>query len=128
MNTQQVINPASPQMGQYPNPGATQPGNLVNCNVLLTNEEIILQTRNRQYGMPTKSTPTILETLPAIVGQLLMILCPNAEPIPRIPHMPLRWNVNNPHVRAVDNYSLVDDLSRSPTSMPPLEVLHTYPS
>jgi hypothetical protein len=128
MNTQQVINPAPPQMGQYPNPGATQPGNSVDRSVLLTNEEILLQTRNHQYSMPPESTPTTLETLPATVGQPFMISRPNAEPIPRIPHMPLRRNVHNPHARAAHNYSLVDDLAQSPTAMFVLEVLQTCPS
>jgi hypothetical protein len=62
MNTQQVINPTPPQMGQYPNLGATQPENSVDCSVLLTSEEILLQTCNRQYGMPPDSTPTTSET------------------------------------------------------------------
>jgi hypothetical protein len=62
MNTQQVINPTSPQMGQYATPGATQPRNLVDRSILLTNEEILLQTQNRQYGMPSDSTPTTSET------------------------------------------------------------------
>jgi hypothetical protein len=82
MNTQQVINPAPPKMGQYPNPGATQPVNSVDRSVLLTSEEILLQTRNHQYGMPPESTPTTSKTLPSTIGQPLMIPRPNTEPIP----------------------------------------------
>jgi hypothetical protein len=128
MNTRNMINPTPPQMGKYPNPCATQPGNSVDCSVLLTNEEIILQTHNRQYGMPLESTPTTSETLLATTGQPLMIPRPNAEPIPRIPHMPLRQNVHKPHARDAHNYSLVDDLVQSPAAMSVLEVLQTYPS
>jgi hypothetical protein len=57
-----------------------------------------------------------------------MIPHPNAEPIPPIPHMPLRRNVHNPHGRDAHNYSLVDDLAQSPIAMFVLEVLQTCPS
>ena len=57
-----------------------------------------------------------------------MIPRPNVEPIPRIPLMPLRWNVHNPHARVTHNYSLVDDLAQSPTTMFVLEVLQTCSS
>jgi hypothetical protein len=57
-----------------------------------------------------------------------MIPHPNTEPNPRIPHMPLRWNVHNPHARETHNYSLVDDLAQSPAAMSVLEVLQTCPS
>jgi hypothetical protein len=68
MNTQQEVHPAPPQMGQYQNPGPNQPGNLVDRNILLTNEEeILLQTRGRQYGVPPESTPTTSEMAPATV-------------------------------------------------------------
>jgi hypothetical protein len=53
MNTQQEINSTPPQMGQYKNPGHNQPRNPVDHNILLTSEEeILLQTRGHQYGMP----------------------------------------------------------------------------
>jgi len=124
MNTQQIINPTPPQMGQYPNPGTTQPRNSVDRSILLTSEKILLQTCNHQYGMPPDSTPTTSETLPTTTGQPLMIPHPNAEPIPRIP----RRNVHNPHAKAAHNYSLVDDLAQSPTAISVLEVLQTCPS
>jgi hypothetical protein len=62
MNTQQVINPTPSQMGQYATPGATQPRDSVDHNILLTSEEILLQTHNHQYGMPPEATPTTSET------------------------------------------------------------------
>jgi hypothetical protein len=128
MNTQQVINPTPPKMGQYTTLGATQPMNSVDCSILLSNEEILLQSRNRQYGMPPDSTPTTSETRPATTGQPLMIPCPNAEPISRIPRMPLRWNIHNLHARDAHNYSLVDDLAQSPAAISVLEILQTCPS
>jgi hypothetical protein len=127
MNTQQAIDPTLPQMGQYSTPGATQPKSSVDHSVLLTSEEILLETRNRQYGMPPYSTPTTSEALPTNKGQPLMIPRPHAEPIPRIPHMPLRRNMHNPHARATHNYSLVDDLDQSPVAIFVLEVLQTCP-
>jgi hypothetical protein len=39
--------------------------------------------------------------------------------------MPLRKNVHNPHAKAAHNYSLVDDLAQSPTTISVLEVLQT---
>jgi hypothetical protein len=128
MNTQQVINPVPPQTGQYPNLGATQPKNSIDHIVLLTSEEILLQTRNRQYSMPPKYTPTTSEIRPATAGKPLMIPRLKAKPIPLIPHIPLRRNVHNPHAREAHNYSLVDDLAQSHTTMYVLEVLQTCSS
>jgi hypothetical protein len=128
MNTQQVIKPTPPQMGQYPNSDTTQTENLVARSVLLTNEEILLQTHNHKYGMPPDSTSTTLETLPATTGKPLMIPRSNTKPIPHIPHIPLQRNVHNPHARAAHNYSLVDDLAQSPIAISVLEVLQTCPS
>jgi hypothetical protein len=83
MNTQQEIIPAPPQMGQYQNPGPNQPRNPVDRNILLTSEEeILLQTCGRQYGVPPDSTPTTSEEALATFGQPLMIPRPNTEPNP----------------------------------------------
>jgi hypothetical protein len=78
--------------------------------------------------MPPYSSPTTLEALPTTTGQPLMIPRPHVEPIPRIPRMPLRRNVHNPHASAAHNYILVDDLAQSPATISVLEVLQTYPS
>jgi len=113
INKQHEIHPTPPQMEQYQNPR-----NPTDCNILLTNEEeIILQTCIRQYNVPFEYTPTTLEESPTTIGQPLMILHPNTEPTIRIPRIPLRWNVNNPHARVAHNYSLVDDLVQSPIAM-----------
>jgi hypothetical protein len=113
-----------PQIGQYTTPGTTQPRDLIDRNIFLTNEEILLQTHSRQYSMPLDSTSTTSETWPAPIGQPLMIPRPNTEPIPRIP----RRNVHDPHANAAHNYSLVDDLAQSPAAISVLEVLQTCPS
>jgi hypothetical protein len=106
-------------VGQYHNPNSP-----AERTILLTSEEeILLQTRNRQYHTPTESTPISSETNPTPTGPPLVIPFPCAEPPLRIPRIPLRRNVHNPQARETHNYSLVDDLAQSPTAMSVLEVL-----
>jgi hypothetical protein len=111
-------------VGQYHNPN-----NPAERTILLTSEEeILLQTCNRQYPTIAKSTPTPPETNPTPMGPPLIIPHPSAEPPLRIPCIPLRRNVHNPQARAAHNYSLVDDLAQSPAAMSVLEVLQTFPT
>jgi hypothetical protein len=111
-------------VGQYRNPN-----NLAERTILLTSEEeIFLQTRNRQYSAPAESTPTSAETNHPPTGPPLVIPLPSPEPPLRIPRIPLRRNVHNPQARAAHNYSLVDDLAQSPAAMSFLEVLQTCPT
>jgi hypothetical protein len=111
-------------VGQYHNPN-----NLAERTILLTSEEeILLQTRNRQYPATAESTPTSAETNPTPMGPPLVIPRPSAKPPLRIPRIPLRRNVHNPQARAAHNYSLVDDLAQSPAAMSVLEVLQTCPT
>jgi hypothetical protein len=111
-------------VGQYHNPN-----NPVERTILLTSEEeILLQTHNRQYPTIDESTPISSETNPTPTGPPLMIPRPSTEPPLRIPHIPLRRNVHNPQAREAHNYSLVDDLVQSSTAMSVLEVLQTCPT
>jgi hypothetical protein len=111
-------------VGQYLNPN-----NPAERTILLTSEEeILLQTRNRQYHAPAESNPISPDTNPTPMGPPLVIPRPSAEPPLHIPHIPLRRNVHNPQARAVHNYSLVDDLAQSSASMSVLEVLQTCPT
>jgi hypothetical protein len=122
VNTQQDAQRPPPQAGPYHNPN-----NPAERTILLTSEEeILLQTRNRQY--PAESTPTPPETHPTPAAPPLVIPRPTAEPPLRIPRIPLRRNVHNPQARAAHNYSLVDDLAQSPAAMSVLEVLQTCPT
>jgi hypothetical protein len=125
INTQQDTQHPPPQVGQYHNPN-----NPVERTILLTSEEeILLQTRNRQYPTTAESTPISLETNPTPSdGTPLMIPRPSAEPPLHIPRIPLRRNVHNPQARVAHNYSLVDDLAQSPAAMSVLEVLQTCPT
>jgi hypothetical protein len=110
-------------VGQYHNPN-----NPVEQTILLTSkEEILLQTRNRQYQTPAESTPISSETNPTPTGPPLVIPRPSSEPPLCIPHISLQRNVHNPQARAAHNYSLVDDLAQSLAAMSVLEVLQTCP-
>jgi hypothetical protein len=122
VNTQQDAQRPPPQAGPYHNLH-----NPAERTILLTSEEeILLQTRNRQY--PAESTSTPRETNPTPAAPPLVIPRPTAEPPLRIPRIPLRRNVHNPQARAAHNYSLVDDLAQSPATMSVLEVLQTCPT
>jgi hypothetical protein len=124
INTQQDAQHPPPQMGQYHNPN-----NPAERTILLTSEEeILLQTRNRQYPPTAESTPTPTEANPTPTGPPLVIPRPSAEPPLRIPRIPLCMNVHNPQARAAHNYSLVGDLAQSPAAMSVLEVLQTCPT
>jgi hypothetical protein len=113
-----------PQVGQYHNPN-----NPVEQTILLASEEeILLQTRNRQYSTPAESTPISPDINPTPTRPSLMIPHPSFEPPLRIPRIPLRRNVHNPQAREAHNYSLVDDLEKSPAAMSVLEVLQTCPT
>jgi hypothetical protein len=91
MNTQPEISSTPPQMGKYQNLGPNQPRNPSNHNIVHTKEEeIILQTHDRQYNVPLDSTTTTSKAAPPISKKPLMISHPNTEPSPRIPHMLLR--------------------------------------
>jgi hypothetical protein len=124
IKTQQDKQHPPPQVGQYFNPN-----NIADRTILLTSEEeILLQTRNRQYHAPTESPPIPPKTNPTPTGPLLVIPNPTAEPPLPIPCIPLRRNVHNPQARATHNYSLVDNLAQSPTTMSVLDILQTCPT
>jgi hypothetical protein len=122
VNTQQDAQCPPPQVGQYHNPN-----NPAERTILLTSEEeILLQTQNRQY--PAESTSTSPETNPTPAAPPLVIPRPSTEPPLHIPRIPLHRNVHNPQARAAQNYILVDDLVQSPAAMSVLKVLQTCPT
>jgi hypothetical protein len=111
-------------LGQYLNPN-----NLPYRTILLTSEEeILLQTRSCQYCAPAESPPIPPKTIPTPMEPLLVIPLANTETPLCIPCIPLHRNVHNPQARVAHNYSLVDDLAQSPTTMLVLEVLQTFPT
>jgi hypothetical protein len=115
--------------GKFPPPEQPHPGNTTDHSILLTTEEeILLQTHSHQYGTSPDPLPTTSDAPQPPTGQPLMIPHPNTEAITHMPHAPLHRNVHNPHARATHSYSLIDDLTQSPTSMSVMEVLQTCPS
>jgi hypothetical protein len=105
------------------------PNNPAERTILLTSEEeILLQTRNRQYPATAESTPTSAETNPTPTGPPLVIPRPFVEPPLCIPRIPLNRNVHNPQARAAHNYSLVDDLAQSSAAKLVLVVLQNCPT
>jgi hypothetical protein len=87
-----------------------------------------MEVHSTMYDMPPDSTPTTSKAAPSTIGQPLMIPHPKTKSNICIPRISLGRNVNNPHVRETHNYSLVDNLTQSPTAMSVLKVLQTYPN
>jgi hypothetical protein len=107
VNTQQDMQPTPSQLGQYLNPN-----NPADRTILLTSEEeVLLQTRSRQYCAPVESPPIPPETIPAPMVPPLVIPFPNTDTPLCIPRIPLHRNVHNPQARVDHNYSLADDLA-----------------
>jgi hypothetical protein len=76
-------------MGEYPNPGQGQPDNSSTCRILMTSEDIHIQTHIRQYCMPIDSNPTMSNATQLLGRTPLMILCPSGDPTSHIPRAPL---------------------------------------
>jgi hypothetical protein len=124
INIQPDMQPKPPQLGQYPNTGTS-----VDHTILLTSEEEVQQqTHSLYYSTPSESSPTTTEAIPVTTRTPLIIPRPKTKTSLRIPRISLRSNVHNRQARATHNYSLVDDLAQSLSSMLVLEVLQTCPT
>ena len=94
-----------------------------NHEIYMVREEMFFQTWNRSYDTPpdtstsgaSMSTPTAPLTIPNIP----------LEPLAKMVKGPNRRAGN--YSKAAHNYSIVDDLSQSPTAMSTLEVLQSCP-
>jgi hypothetical protein len=92
INTQQDAQHPPPQMGQYHNPN-----NPAERTILLTSEEeILLQTRNRQYPPTAESTPTSIEANPTPTGPPLVIPRPFRRTAIMHPSHPLAQECSQP--------------------------------
>ena len=86
----------------------------------MTTEEVNLQTRRNQYRANTEPTNTSMASTSKIANAPLQL--------PPFPCPPIRRIANNATARAAVNYSIVDDLAQTPTTMSSLEVLKTCPT
>ena len=78
----------------------------------------LLHTRNKNHEKDTSEKgKSIGET-----SNPLMIEKP-AEPMSKIPKGVFKKTLHNPNSRAVENYSVVEDLAKNPSAMSALEVL-----
>ena len=96
--------------------------------LMMSSDEINLQTRRNQYGSTPEAPPADTPTNAHPTDQALRIPPPPLDGAPRVPRFPLHRINSNPNARAVSNYNIVDDLAQSPAAMSALEVLKNYPS
>jgi hypothetical protein len=85
---------------------------------------INIATRSRDYGSSKASTS--LESPPPPPETNLQNKKP--KPPPHIPKGVFKRSTHNPNAKAVQNYSIVEDLGQTPCVMSALEVLQTCPS
>lgn len=53
---------------------------------------------------------------------------PHVDPTPKVARQTLRHMAHKSHAKATHNYSVVDDLTQSPTAMSAFEILQVFPS
>lgn len=92
------------------------------------NDALIL-IRNKDYGnpqlsnnkttdQPSGSITTSIEVVPPIIPELAI------NPPKRVVHK----STFNPRAQATQNYNIVEDLAKSPSTMSTLEVLQNFPA
>ena len=96
--------------------------------LMMSSDEVNLQTRRNQYGSTSESPPADKPINAHPTDQALRIPPPPLDGAPKAPRFPLRRINNNPNAWAASNYNIVDDLAQSPTAMSVLEVLKNFPS
>ena len=86
----------------------------------MTTKEVNLQTRRNQYGTTTEPIDWSAASTSKKTNLPLQL--------PPFPHPPICRIANNSTARAAVSYSIVDDLSQTPTTMSSPEVLKTCPT
>jgi hypothetical protein len=109
----------APSGSQNPPP---QDGDHISINMVDVTFDI--STRSRDYGSSKSSTS--LEAPPPPPEMNLQIK--KLEPLPRIPKGVFKCSTHNPNARVTQNYSIVEDLGKTPYAMFALEVLQMCPS
>ena len=91
--------------------------------IYMTGEDFFFQTRNRNYDTPldtnSSGASTSAPTTPLTISNMPI------EPFPKMAKGPTRREGN--HSKAAHNYSIIDDLAQSPSTMSALEVLQSCP-
>ena len=87
--------------------------------------QIYIFKKGKEYDIPHSLTPPTKYNSNTL-NMLLHI--PYIDPTPKVPRQPLYRMVHNPHAKVAHNYSMVDDLKKSPIARSTLEVLQTFPS
>ena len=89
----------------------------------MTNEETFFQTWNRNYNTPLDTNAlgasTNAPTTPLTISKMPI------KPLPNMAKGPNRRATN--YSKVAYNYSIMDDLAQSPTTMSALEVLQSCP-
>ena len=131
MNTEPVAPPQAPAPVQhitYAAPDQPPSDSGTHHLLMMSSDEVNLQTRRNQYGSTPEAQPAHTPTNTHPTDQSLRIPPPPLDGAPKAPRFPLRRINNNPNARAASNYNIVDDLAQSPAAMSALEVLKNCPS
>jgi hypothetical protein len=89
-------------------------------NVYMIKGDSFISTRAHEYSKPRTSKKGKEVELPSLPLQIEKNL---GKIMTRIPKGTFKKDSHNPNTRAAQNYSVVEDLSRTPCAMPTLEVL-----
>jgi hypothetical protein len=101
------------------------PNNSSSANVYMVRGDAFIMTRAHKYSKPSaseKGKEAELPSLPLSVEKTL------GEIVTCIPKGAFKKASHNPNARAVQNYSVVEDLSQTPCAMSALEVLQSCPA
>jgi hypothetical protein len=101
------------------------PNNPSSVNVYMVSGDAFITTRAHDYSKPSASKKCKQVDLPSLPLQIKKTL---RETMTSIPKGAFKKTSHNPNARAAQNYSVVEDLSQTPSAMSTLEVLQRYPA
>jgi hypothetical protein len=101
------------------------PNNSSSANVYMVKSDALIMTRAHDYSKPSASKKGKEAEIPSLPLQIEKKL---GETMTHIPKCVFKRASHNPNARAVQNYSVVEDLSQTPCAMSALEVLQSCPT
>jgi hypothetical protein len=107
---------------QEPSPPVNNPAS---ANVYMVRGDAFISTRAHDYSKPSTSEKGKEAELPSLPLQIEKTL---GETMTHIPKGTFKKASHNPNTRATQNYSVVEDLSKTSCAMSALEVLQSCPS